>query len=318
MTAHYMENRSEDNIETLSVDANGLIPTRVFFGHHKCATGWIDNILMELCFHMGIQFYMAHTVDHFKSYGSLGNLVKEKGIDLLAYTNADIDYVSGLNFHRAFHVVRDPRDILVSAYFSHMHSHSTKNWAALEAHRKRLKSLSFEEGLFCEMEFSKEQFDAMYRWDYEQEKVLEVRMEDLTAYPLDIFMRILRLLDLLDESDHGYLEPTTHALQFKMNRLNQKGRRYMPANLPMFPVPRIKRSTVTCAVLNAILEQKSFKRMSGGRKKGQENVKNHFRKGVPGDWRNQFNEAHVAKFRSEFNPLLLKLGYETDSDWAVG
>lgn len=57
--------------------------------------------------------------------------------------------------------------------------------------------------------------------------------------------------------------------------------------------------------------------MSGGRKKGQENVKNHFRKGVPGDWRNQFTEAHIAKFKSEFNPLLLKLGYETDPGWTV-
>ena len=312
-----MVNRAENIGENLSVDTVGPIPTRVFFGHHKCATGWIDNILMELCFHMGIQFYMAHTVDHFKSYGSLGNLVKEKEIDFLAYTNADIDFVSGLIFHRGFHVVRDPRDILVSAYFSHMHSHSTRNWPALEAHRKQLKSLSFEEGLFCEMAFSKAQFEAMYRWDYEQEKVLEIRMEDLTAYPLDMFMRILRFLDLLDESDQGYLEATTSTLQFKMNRLNQKGRRYMPANLPMFPVPRIRRSSVTCPVLHSILEQKSFKRLSGGRKKGQENVKNHFRKGVAGDWRNQFTEAHIAKFKSEFNPLLLKLGYETDPDWTV-
>ena len=64
-----------------------------------------------------------------------------------------------------------------------------------------------------------------------------------------------------------------------------------------------------------IIELKSFKRMSGGRKKGQENVKNHFRKGVPGDWRNHLTQAQIEVFKEKYNPVLLKLGYESESNW---
>jgi hypothetical protein len=272
---------------------------------------------MELAFHLGIRFRMAHTVDHFKSYGSLGNLVKGESIDFLAYTNAEIDLIRDINFFRGFHVVRDPRDILVSAYYSHLHSHSTKHWPELERHREVLKAQTKAEGLHSELAFLEAQFEAMYRWDYEQDRVLELRMEDLTASPHEVFVRILRFLDLLDESEQGYFEATMRTIHFKMNRLNQRGRRFMPGNAPMFPVPRIPRSSITPAILNRIIERKSFKRMSGGRKKGQENVKNHFRKGVPGDWRNHLDATHVEAFKRRYNPLVLKLGYEKDEDWAL-
>lgn len=290
-------------------------PLRVFFGHHKCATGWIDNILMEISFHMGIKFHMAHLPQHFEPYGGLMKLVEKEKIDFLAYTNADADYLKDFKFFRGFHVVRDPRDVLVSAYYSHLHSHSTKNWPILEAHRERLTQVSKEEGLFLEMDFSEPEFEEMLKWNYQQGNVLEIRMEDLTAYPMEIFMRITRFLEILDEDEQGYLESVSNALQYKMNRLNHKGRRYMPGNLPMFPVPRIRRNTITPALLEKIIDIKSFKRMSGGRKKGEENVKNHFRKGVAGDWRNHLNEAHIAAFRERYNPVLLKLGYEEVEDW---
>ncbi len=290
-------------------------PLRVFFGHHKCATGWIDNILMEVCFHMGIHFHMAHLPAHFEPYGGLTQLVNKKKIDFVAYTNADADYLLDFKFYRGFHVVRDPRDVLVSAYYSHLHSHSTKNWPILEAHRERLVNASKEEGLFHEMDFSQPEFEEMLKWDYNQANVIEIRMEDLTAYPLEMFMKIGRFLEILDESDPGYFESVSNTIQYKMNRLNVKGRRFMPGNLPMFPVPRRQRHRIPPTLLEKIIEMKSFKGMTGGRKKGQENVKNHFRKGVAGDWRNHLNEEHIAAFREKYNPVLLKLGYETSEDW---
>lgn len=290
-------------------------PLRVFFGHHKCATGWIDNILMELCFHMGIKFHMAHLPIHFEPYGGLSQLVEKEKIDFLAYTNADADYLTDFSFFRGFHVIRDPRDILVSAYYSHLHSHSTKNWTELEGHRDKLKNVSKEEGLFVEMDFSSAEFDELGKWDYNQPNVLEIRMEDLTAYPLEIFMRIARFLEILDEGEQGYLESMAGSIQYKMNRLNVKGRRFMPGNMPMFPVPRRPQTTITPELLEKVIDLKSFKRMSGGRKKGQENVKNHFRKGVPGDWRNHLSAEHIAAFKERFNPVLIKLGYEKTEDW---
>ena len=165
------------------------------------------------------------------------------------------------------------------------------------------------------MEFSRPEFEELLKWDYDQPNVIEIRMEDLTAYPLDVFMRISRFLEILDEENQGYFEAMSSSLRYKMNRLNHKGRRYMPGNLPMFPVPKREKHTITVQLLEKIIEMKSFKRMSGGRKQGQENVKNHFRKGVPGDWRNHLNEEHIRFFKKEYNPVLLKLGYEEVEDW---
>jgi hypothetical protein len=290
-------------------------PLRVFFGHHKCATGWIDHILMEICFHMGIRFYMAHVPAHFEPFGSIGGLVGAKKIDFLAYTNADSRYLDRFAFYKAFHVVRDPRDVLVSAYFSHRHSHSTQGWPELAAHREVLNRVSKEEGLFLELEFSRPSFEEFDRWDYTQPNILELKMEALSAAPLDGFLRIARYLDILDEERYNALEELSIQLNTRMNRLNHKGRRFMPAQMPMFPVPRIPRYSIRAELIRRILEKKSFQRMSGGRKAGEEDVKNHFRKGVPGDWRNHFTPALTEAFKYRYNAVVLKLGYETDEDW---
>jgi len=64
-----------------------------------------------------------------------------------------------------------------------------------------------------------------------------------------------------------------------------------------------------------IVERYSFERLSGGRHKGQEDPRHHYRRGIPGDWRNHFTPLHVEYFKALYNPLLLKLGYEADVDW---
>lgn len=40
-----------------------------------------------------------------------------------------------------------------------------------------------------------------------------------------------------------------------------------------------------------------------------------FRKGKPGEWRNEFTEEHKAAFKETTGDLLIRLGYEKDADW---
>ncbi|HKJ59794.1 MAG TPA: sulfotransferase domain-containing protein [Halobacteriales archaeon] len=42
-----------------------------------------------------------------------------------------------------------------------------------------------------------------------------------------------------------------------------------------------------------------------------------FRKGLIGDWRNHFTDAHVTAFKDEVGDELQELGYETNADWNV-
>ena len=129
---------------------------------------------------MGLHLKIVHRPVEWEGHGSLTALVEEVDADLVAYTNATMDHVADLPFTRAFHVVRDPRDILVSAYFSHLKTHPTDNWPELGAHRAHLSTLSKEEGLFAEMDFSAGQFEDMYTWNYEQPDILELKLEELS------------------------------------------------------------------------------------------------------------------------------------------
>jgi hypothetical protein len=43
-----------------------------------------------------------------------------------------------------------------------------------------------------------------------------------------------------------------------------------------------------------------------------------FRKGISGEWRNEFKPQHVEAFkRSDINNWVVKLGYETSPDWGI-
>jgi len=58
-----------------------------------------------------------------------------------------------------------------------------------------------------------------------------------------------------------------------------------------------------------------FKNFTKGRNPGAEDVRHHFRKGLPGDWINHFNNEHKKCFKEKYNDLLIKLQYVENEDW---
>ncbi len=67
-------------------------------------------------------------------------------------------------------------------------------------------------------------------------------------------------------------------------------------------------------VLNAVRDTR-FERLSGGRPRGVEDVRSHYRKGVAGDWRNHFTPRVKAAFKARFGGLLAATGYGQEPDW---
>ena len=65
-------------------------------------------------------------------------------------------------------------------------------------------------------------------------------------------------------------------------------------------------------VVQHCVAQGSFERLSGGRKRGEEDVNSFFRKGVIGDWRNSFDEPTLASFQKTAGKLLQELDYPLD------
>jgi len=59
-----------------------------------------------------------------------------------------------------------------------------------------------------------------------------------------------------------------------------------------------------------LVERNAFSKLSGGRAQGQENVHNHYRKGVSGDWQDHLTQAHLDHFYELTGDTLEILGYE--------
>jgi len=170
-------------------------PLQAYFGHHKCATVWIHGILTEICRQLPLKIEYVHSAKQFNH--DLDAFIRDNHIDFLTYANADIDYVSRLKTYRGFHVIRDPRDIAVSSYFSHLHSHPTSDWKALTLHREKLKQVPKARGMFLDIEFiHQDVFKRLEKWDYHNHDIMEIKMEELTRNPDNIFQEILDFLGI--------------------------------------------------------------------------------------------------------------------------
>lgn len=277
------------------------------FGHHKCATMWIHSIYMRAALDLGLSVAEVFLPPDFDN--DLGGYVRKNNPDILLLGNAhwrdvatlDVDDVKG------FHYVRDPRDIVVSAYFSHRNSHATDAWPELIPYREKLRRVSKEEGLFMELEFRAEQFEEMRSWRQAPEaaRILELRMEDLTADPFRKLSDVFEYLGLLDTEYYTPRKRVAFVISKLLRRLEHALGVPLPLKFRELPAER----------LLGIVWEHEFKRVSGGRKRGEEDAGSHWRKGVHGDWVNHLTEEHVRVFKQRYNDLLLQYGYETEADW---
>lgn len=286
-----------------------------YFGHHKGASTWIINIVSAVCREMGWKLDAVYTPNQFKQ--GLQHYVATRKIDFLAYGQADSKQVENLQNFRGFHVIRDPRDMVVSAYYSHLYSHPTRDWPELIEHRRMLQQISKDEGLMWEiLECRRDEFNRMYNWNYCLPNILEIKMEDLTQSPYQTFLEIFEFLGGLDTSTRFRTRTRFNVLS-TMNRLVWEGQQLGSRLLPTItrrPLGK-KLTHVTAERLLGIIYEKNFRKKSGGRLAGEENVKNHYRKGVPGDWKNHFTPKHIEAFKENYNDLLIKLGYESTGNW---
>src|ERR1700752_104725 len=52
-----------------------------------------------------------------------------------------------------------------------------------------------------------------------------------------------------------------------------------------------------------------------GRRRGEQDVNAHLRKGIAGDWRNYFTDRVKTEFKKQYGKLLIDAGYEKNLDW---
>lgn len=214
----------------------------------------------------------------------LALFTNSKALNCLSYVNADMKFVSQLHRFRGFHIIRDPRDLAVSAYFSHKHSHSVNHWPELIEHRNILLQNNIKSGLLMDFEFTNTLttdgynigvFRNMTEWNYHQENVIELRYE---KFFIEIIGTLTELFCRLGLIGNGH----------------------------------------ETKILQDVLLKYSFKKLSDGRKSGQVDPHHHYRGGRSGEWRQYFDKIHRDWFKDRYGDFLIHRGYESNYDWQKG
>lgn len=74
-------------------------------------------------------------------------------------------------------------------------------------------------------------------------------------------------------------------------------------------------SPVSPERLREVVLANRFDQLTGGRRRGQENITAHERKGLAGDWRTYFSIPVKQAFKARYGDLLVASGHESDLAW---
>jgi hypothetical protein len=145
-------------------------------------THWFNGIFSALATELQLKYQYCEQKD------------LESDTDLYLDDHSEVNY-SLLGPHVASHMIRDPRDIIVSGYFYHLWC--TEAWCttprrqyAGKSYQQVLKELPQNHGLMFELEHAGATIKPMHSWNYGNPSVIEIRYEDLIANEDSGFARI--------------------------------------------------------------------------------------------------------------------------------
>ncbi len=275
------------------------------FAHHRSASTWSSAVFRELCASFGWRRSVIHDAGSLPAV--LASDSPHSAPDFVVFSNARPELLAALPAFRGVHLVRDPRDVLVSSYFAHRFSHPTTDWPELAAHRRELEAAGEEEGLLLELDCRQDQFSAMAAWPYGDERICEWRFEEVVARPVEHVERLLRQWGLA-------VEPRAVALSQAIRVWNKLAAR-LEAEFGAPGVPRWRSTRVDPRTLEGSIRRHDFTAKSGGRRPGETDPMHHYRSGLPGSWRQHFTPELRRRFRERYGELLVQLGYERTEDW---
>lgn len=230
----------------------------VILSHHKCATNWIRSIANNI---ERAGLICLHTSGGLKktSFVSAKSSAPMVALNVNAGRSADLDHAHAE--YPVLHFVRDPRDALISNYWSWVRSHRNNSSTILEF-RHRASDMSVEDGLLDLIEI------------FPMGRQLSQWSEELWARSVQI--RYESMLDNFNDTVRQMFSPAGIHLDEEM--------------------------------LNMLKQRTSFSSISG-RDAGNEDVDSHYRKGVPGDWKQYETPALRAKFHDVWGWLGERLRY---------
>jgi len=230
--------------------------------HHRSGTVWFTRVLSTVARQYGLHFQGAEQ-DALKP-----------STEVFLQDHSRIDR-SALPPYRGSHMIRDPRDMVVSGY--HYHLWTEEEWAQHprekydgQSYREALNSVGKKRGMILEMErFCEEDLQDMLRWAYDDPAFLELKYEDVIADEASYFEALFEHYGFHDEAVEVGLD---------------------------------------------VARYYSFQNLSG-RNFGEVEEESHLRSGRTSQWEEHFDDELKARFKEVAGDAVVQLGYEESNDW---
>jgi len=230
--------------------------------HHRSGTVWFTRVLSTVARQYGLHFQGGEQED------------LEPSTEIFLQDHSRI-HRSALPPYRGSHMIRDPRDMVVSGY--HYHLWTEEEWARVprdeydgKSFQEALNEVGKKRGMILEMErFCGEDLQDMLRWKYDDPAFMELKYEDVIADEASHFDALFRHYGFHEDAIEVGLE---------------------------------------------VAEYYSFQNLSG-RSFGEVEEQSHLRSGRTSQWEDHFDEELKSRFKELAGDAVVQLGYEEDNHW---
>lgn len=238
--------------------------------HHRAGTAWFTLILRDIAKEYGLRFAQRER---------FSPVALEADITVDSHSSINLRELSN---YVGSHVVRDPRDMVVSAYFYHLMCREEWVYEPREEfsgrnYQEELNRLPQEEGLLLEMErMNASDFEEMRCWDYHNPNIVELKFENTVSAERETFEKLFK--------SYGFTPEAVKTCGEIVLRHNKGA-----------ALRRIERIQALAAVRSP--------------------TPTHFRPHETKDWRSVFTKAHTARAKDLVGDLLIQTGYENSVNW---
>jgi hypothetical protein len=174
--------------------------------HHKTGSGWLQSIFRNICSQHSLIFYSGHQ----------DSLPAQFDVFFQNHSRFELDSL-GAPF-RGIHLIRDPRDVIISGCFYHQKSKEewlhrpSKDFQGLTYQQRINNCSNIDDKILFEMEHvGRETIEDMLNWDYTHPSFYELKYEDLIKdIDLVLFQKIFSFLGF-----PGSLIPSLLSISYK-------------------------------------------------------------------------------------------------------